>query len=189
MREAADLLLAAPARLGGVRLAAVDGPSGAGKTTRADELVSYLLDRGHQVGLVPADHFATWDDPVAWWPRLVTGVLAPLAAGRPGRYQRTAWTDGQPHLADWVDVPVPEILVLEGVSTGRKSVSDRLSGLFWVELANAADRLERAVARDGEMCRDPLRRWQEFEVGWFAVDRTRQRADRILVAEGHRKIG
>ena len=35
--------------------------------------------------------------------------------------------------------------------------------------------LERAVARDGEQAREPLRRWQEFERGWFAVDRTRAR--------------
>jgi hypothetical protein len=47
-----------------------------------------------------------------------------------------------------------------------------LSGLVWCEHSDPAERLERAVARDGEETREPLRVWQRFEVGWFGVDQT-----------------
>ncbi|MGQ0842287.1 uridine kinase family protein [Actinokineospora sp.] len=132
--------------------------------------------------LVPTDHFATWTDPVAWWPRLVDGVLTPLAAGRPGRYQAVAWSDGTPRLGEWITVEVPDVLVLEGVSAGRRSIEPLLSALAWVELPEPAVRLARAVARDGEACRAELVRWQAFETGWFAVDGTRDRASVTLVS-------
>lgn len=161
-----------PPRLGGVRLVAIDGPSGSGKSTLADRLAEQF-----GATVVSTDDFATWDDPVAWWPRLESGVLVPLAAGRPGRYRRTEWTDGRPHAGATVTVEVPEVLVLEGVSAGRRSIRPRLSALIWCELGNTDDRRVRVVARDGEASREPLVAWQEFESGWFAVDGTRDAAD------------
>ena len=165
-------IMAAPARLGDVRLVAVDGPSGSGKSVFADRLVAELPD----AVLVRTDDFATWDDPVAWWPRLVDGVLVPLSAGRPGRYRRTEWRDGRPYPGREVTVRVPRVLLVEGVSSGRRSIRPRLSYLVWCELPDPAARLARAVARDGEQCRDQLRAWQSFETGWFAVDDTRAAA-------------
>jgi hypothetical protein len=165
-------MLAAPARLGTVRLVAIDGPSGSGKSSLADRLLAELPD----AELVRTDDFATWDDPVAWWPRLVDGVLVPLQRGLPGRYRRTVWSDGVPRPGDHVTVRVPRVLLLEGVSSGRRSVRPRLSYLVWCEVFDAAERLARAVARDGEECREPLLTWQAFETGWFAVDGTREAA-------------
>ncbi|OZM73453.1 uridine kinase [Amycolatopsis antarctica] len=169
--------LAAPARLGGVRLLAVDGPSGAGKSTFADRVVEALRARAARTVLLRTDDFATWDDPVAWWPRLRDGVLAPYAEGRPGRYRRVEWPDGRPVPGEYVDVEVPDVLVLEGVSAGRASVRPSLAHLSWLPGPDAATRLERAVARDGEPSRAPLTRWQAFERGWFAIDQPHLRAD------------
>ncbi|MGX7823506.1 uridine kinase family protein [Actinokineospora sp. 24-640] len=167
----ADAVLAGPPRLGGVRLVAVDGPSGSGKSTYAAALADAL-----GAAVIPTDHFATWDDPVAWWPRLREGVLVPLAAGRQGGYQRTEWSDGRPRPGAWLAVDPPGVLLLEGVSAGRRSLRSVMSALVWIELPDPAARLERAVARDGESCRAPLTAWQRFEAGWFAVDQTRSRA-------------
>jgi hypothetical protein len=169
-------ILAAPARLGDTRLVAVDGPSGSGKSSFADRLLASLPD----AVLVRTDDFATWDDPVSWWPRLVDGVLTPLSQGRLGGYQRTEWSDGRPRPGDLVTVRVPDILLVEGVSSGRRSVRARLSCLVWCEVDDPNERLARAVARDGEACREPLLTWQAFESGWFAVDRTRDAADYVL---------
>jgi uridine kinase len=167
-------VLAGPARLGPVRLVAVDGPSGAGKSTVAAALAKRLPG---SVAVVPTDHFATWAHPVAWWPRLVADVLEPLREGRAGRYRPMAWTTGTPVLsARLVAVPVPDVLVVEGVSAGRRSVRPWLTCLVWVELADPAVRLARSVARDGERDRANLERWQRFETGWFAVDGTRAAA-------------
>ncbi|WP_243726691.1 uridine kinase family protein [Actinocrispum wychmicini] len=176
MDEIRTATLAAPPRLGGVRLVAVDGPSGAGKSTLAARIAAVVPDSV----LISTDDFATWDDPVAWWPRLDSGVLRPLAEGRPGRYQRTEWPGGVPRLGAWITVDVPSVLVLEGVSAGRRAVQDRLSCLFWVDFADAPQRLERSVRRDGEPSRPYFRRWQEFEAGWFAVDDTAARASQKI---------
>jgi len=166
-------------RLGRVRLVAVDGPSGSGKSTYAAGLAARLGAR-----LISTDDFATWDDPVSWWPRLVTGVLEPLAGGRPGRYVRTEWTEGRPHPGATVTVEVPDVLVLEGVSAGRRSVSPLLSALVWCADPDPVRRLARAVARDGEPARKSLVDWQLFEVGWFAVDQTMRRADYLEMTTG-----
>jgi len=161
-----------PPRLGAVTLVAIDGPSGSGKSTLADELAGEL---GAEI--IRTDDFATWDDPVAWWPRLRDGVLHPLAAGRPGSYTRTEWTDGTPGPGAMITVNPPKVLLLEGVSAGRRSVRPLLSALVWREVADPGERLERAVARDGESSRTRLMAWQRFENGWFPVDGTKAAAD------------
>jgi energy-coupling factor transporter ATP-binding protein EcfA2 len=153
-----------------MRIVAIDGPSGGGKSTYAATLPGTV---------VPTDHFATWDDPVSWWPRLVDGVVRPLMRGEPGRYRRMDWVDGVPRLGAEVVVEPTEILIIEGVSSGRKSAAPWLSELIWVEAENS---LERAVRRDGEASRQNLLRWKDFECGWFAVDDTRNRADLVVTS-------
>jgi hypothetical protein len=181
-----EALLAAPARLGTVRLLAIDGPSGAGKSTLAARIAAGLRARGCRTELVSTDAFATWDDPVSWWPRLVDGVLKPLANGVEGAYRRTDWAGGAPWPGELVRVPVPEVLVLEGVSSGRTSVRPLLSHLCWLSGGSGSARLARTVARDGEAARGELGRWQRFERGWFAVDGTAAAADTRLSSEPSR---
>ena len=161
-----------PPRLGRTTLIAVDGPSGSGKTTYAAELAREL-----GATVVSTDDFATWEQPVSWWPRLVQDVLIPIEMGKTAYYQRIEWTDGRPYLGGYRRIEPPEVLVIEGVSAGRGSISDTLSHLVWCELPDETIRLERAVARDGEATRKHLLTWQDFERGWFAVDQTKARAD------------
>lgn len=163
-----------------MRLLAIDGPSGAGKSTFASQVVHELRGRQVNTALVSTDAFATWDDPVSWWRRLVEGVLAPLEAGNAGTYRRVDWSSGEPLPGELVRVDVPEVLVVEGVSSGRTSVRPRLSWLCWLDGGDSEARLARSVARDGEGSRNDLRRWQRFERGWFAVDGTRDAADTRL---------
>lgn len=177
LAEVAARVWDAPARLGAVRLVAVDGPSGSGKSTFADGLVARLRASGAIAGLVRTDDFATWEEPVQWWPRLVEGVLVPLGRGEAGGYRRVEWPRGRPEPGAWVTVEVPDVLVLEGVSAARRSVSRWASLVVWVEEEDAQRRLERAVVRDGVESRPELVRWQEFERRWFAADDPRSRAD------------
>ncbi|APU12298.1 MULTISPECIES: uridine kinase [Actinoalloteichus] len=178
-----DAVLRRPARLGRVRVLAVDGPSGSGKSTLADAILAALPARGVVGGLVRSDDFATWTEPEGWWDRLEHGVLAPLRAGRPGGYRRIEWTDSGPQPGGSVEVPIPEVLVLEGVTTGRRAASELLSLLVWISWGDEQHRRERAVARDGEVIRTPMHGWQRFERAWFAEDRPWERAD-VLVTDG-----
>lgn len=225
MAVAAALALARPARLGAVRLVAVDGPSGSGKTTLAGTLAEQIarlaggrvvrppraaptaaptpaeddadaesgptpprpasgrvLRRpdGPTVAVVSTDLLATWEEPLSWWPVLEEHLLAPLALGETARLPVVQWVSGHPRPGGRIRVPPVDVLVLEGVSSGRAAITDRLSALVWVEVPDAAERLERAVARDGEESRGFLLRWQIQEAEHFAADRTRQRADLVI---------
>lgn len=176
----AGLLRDRPARLGAVRLVTVDGPSGSGKSTFAAELAAWLGRDGVDVALVSTDLLATWDDPFDWWPHLESGLLGPLAAGQDGVLARVTWVAGEPVPAPPLAVPVPQVLVLEGVSAGRRLIAARTSVAVWVEVPDAARRLERAVTRDGESSRTFLQQWQVAEQAHFARESTRSRAEVVV---------
>jgi pantothenate kinase-related protein Tda10 len=60
-----NAVLAAPPKLGRVRLLAIDGPSGAGKSVLTSAVVTELRGRGFSAARVSTDDFATWEDPVS----------------------------------------------------------------------------------------------------------------------------
>jgi uridine kinase len=154
---------------------AIDGPSGAGKSTLARGLAAELRAAGYPVALVSTDFYATWDNPVAWWPTMETEVLGPLLRGHHAYPRPLIWPDGDPTPGPEVRISTAPLVILEGVSSARRSFADRTDLALWLDGPDPATRLERAVARDGERARAQLHRWQEFERGWFAVDRTRER--------------
>lgn len=156
-------------------IVAIDGPSGAGKSTVADLLVAQLRERGAGVTLVRTDDFATWDDPVAWWPELEADVLHSFVRRRDYRYRPRVWRDGVATPGPQVWIEWQPLLIIEGVSSARRRIANRLAHALWLDGGTEAERLERDVARDGEKSRVHLQQWQEFERGWFTVDRTRER--------------
>lgn len=178
-----DLALARPSRLGPVRLVCVDGPAGSGKSTFAGALAAHLQAREVRAAVLHLDDlYAGWtglDGDVA--PRLAAQVLEPLRRGRDARYQRYDWAAGR--FAEWVDVPRPDVLVVEGCGSGRRAVAADAVVLVWVE-APAGMRLERGLARDGEALRPQWERWMRDEQAHFARERTPDRAHVRLDAYG-----
>ncbi|MEV8638861.1 hypothetical protein AB0395_45120 [Streptosporangium sp. NPDC051023] len=170
--DLADTIRRLPPSCGPVRLVAVDGPGGSGKTTFAGRLAQAL---GAQV--VHSDDFPVpWDEvPQAWFGNVEEQVLGPLAAGLPGRYRRYDWVRGG--YTDWVDVPVAPVLLLEGVSTARRTTPAAFT--VWVG-APAKLRQARVLARDGERFAAQWREWRLAEEKWFTADDTRARADLLL---------
>jgi uridine kinase len=165
-------VLAAPARLGAVRLVCVDGPAGSGKTTFAGRLTDAL---GADAGLVHLeDLYAGWTltGAVA---RLSAGVLRPLAEGRPGTHHRYDWAAGR-FDDEPVAVPLPRVLVVEGCGSSPRALAPWTSLRIWVE-APAPLRLARGLARDGADLSAHWRRWQQSEAAHFAAEDTRARAD------------
>ncbi|GAA2057817.1 hypothetical protein [Williamsia deligens] len=159
----------------------IDGPSGAGKSTFADALMRELAARRVHAALVRTDEFATWDDPAGWWPELEREVLQAYRRGHDYRHRPRVWSGDVAEPGPRVWRRWEPLLVIEGVTSARRRVSGDVSQAFWINGDDRDARLERAVARDGESARPHLRRWQDFETGWFAVDRTRERC-RVLDA-------
>ena len=178
---AARLLARSTPHLGEIRLGVVDGPSGSGKSTFAQAWARACesLSSG-PVALLSTDLLATWDDPFGWWDRLEAGVLRPLSRGLTGRLVANDWSTGVPVPGRLVTVAPPAMLILEGVSAGRWAVADRAGVLAWLELPDPAERLRRAVERDGEGSRRFLQQWQDDEDRHFAADGTRLRADLVV---------
>lgn len=191
-------VLATPPRLGRVRLVCVDGPAGSGKTTLAGRLVRALEpapaaggrspaasppDRSRAVVLHLDDLYEGWAGLDGVWDRLAEQVLDPLATGSPGRYQRYDWGAGR--FAEWVDVPVPDVLVVEGCGSAPRAADGRTVLVVWVE-APTAVRFRRGLDRDGEALRAEWERWMDLEAAHFAREGTRARAD--VVVDGTRTL-
>ena len=166
-----------PPRLGPVRLVAVDGPSGAGKTRFALALAGHL-----DAPVVHTDDLLDgWDDQFTFWPRLEEQVLRPLRRGAPATYRRYQWHRGA-FGGDPVTVEPAPVVVLEGVSSARRAIRGELSLAVFVS-APAGLRLSRALARDGDdslAYRAYLGRWRAAEDLHFAADRTAASADLLI---------
>lgn len=180
--ELAAELIAAAQRIAdddGLRsgIIAIDGPSGAGKSSFADALVGRLHERGRRTLLIRTDHYATWDEPASWWPELERDVLAPFARSHDIDYRPRVWVDGVPRIGPVKLRRWAPLLIIEGVTSARQAIADRLDRAFWLDGPSPEERLARSVARDGEAEREHLAAWQRWEQGWFAVDRTRERCD------------
>lgn len=162
--------------LGATRLVAVDGPGGSGKSTLARRLARELGN----ATIIETDDFASWDVPLDWWDRFETDVLAAIATGQPRiRYRRHDWITDR--LGDWREHPIGAVTILEGVSSSRAAIADRLSYALWVETPPSV-RLARGLDRDGEARRAQWESWMAAEDAFFAADGARDRADLVVDA-------
>jgi uridine kinase len=154
------------------RLIAIDGPGGAGKTSLATWLGKEL-----DAPVVHTDEFASWEDTVNWWPELIERVLEPLAAGEPARYQPTSWA-GEKHEPVVLDPGVGTV-ILEGVTATRRAFRPYLAYSIWIETERTL-RLQRGIARDGELAREQWERWMAEEDRYIAAERPAAHADAVL---------
>jgi uridine kinase len=163
-------------RLGETRLVAVDGPSGAGKTSFAARLAEAIRPG---TPIVHTDDLLDgWDDQVTFWPRLEEWVLAPLREGRAGRYRRYDWEAGR-FGREWTEVPPAPVVVLEGVTAARAQVRPELTLSVFLT-APLAERIRRTDHRDGVTLSSYLRKWRRGEEAHFASDATAHHADVVL---------
>jgi uridine kinase len=160
-------------------IVAIDGPGGSGKSTLAGRLSEALGG----AALVHTDDFASWDNPLDWWPRLIEQVLKPLALNRAARYQRYDWDLRQ--LAEWHVLSPAAYLVLEGVSASRQAFRPYLSYSIWVETPRA-ERLRRGLERDGEALRAQWEQWMIEEDAY--VEREQPRRSASVIVSGTERL-
>jgi uridine kinase len=171
-RAIAGIRAARPPRAVASRIVAIDGPGGAGKTSLAE----WLGRRLDGAPTIHTDDFASWDDQLGWWPRMLTEVLEPLAAGRAAVFMPTSW-DGHPR--DRVVVEAGELVILEGVASSRAAFRPYLSYSIWVETPSEL-RLARGLARDGESMRPQWGEWMAVEDRYLEDERPADHADLVL---------
>ena len=154
------------------RIIAIDGPGGAGKTT----LAAWLAEKLGATAVIHTDDFASWDNPLNWWPLLVEQALKPLAEGAVARYQPTVWA-GEKRTPVLIE-PGGTVL-LEGVTAARSAFRPYLAYAIWVETDRAV-RLQRGIDRDGENAREQWERWMADEDDYIARERPAEHVDLVL---------
>ncbi|WP_433794468.1 dephospho-CoA kinase [Actinoplanes sp. CA-252034] len=161
----------------GRRVLAVEGRSGAGKTTLARAVAGRL-----GAPLIHMDDlYAGWDGLREGVEELRSRVLEPLAEGRPAGWRRFDWAAGA--YAEEHPVPDADWLVVEGVGSGGRVLRPYLCGVVWVD-APTAVRKRRALARDGETYAPHWARWARQEDAFYAADQVRETADLIVENPG-----
>lgn len=88
-RAAALIAATRPVTTMTTTIVAIDGLGGAGKSTLAASL-SGRFDGT----VIHTDDFASWDEPLEWWPRMIDEVLIPFASNRAARFRRFDWSLG-----------------------------------------------------------------------------------------------
>jgi phosphoribulokinase len=170
-------------------LVGIDGQGGAGKSTFARAVVSELgyavvvqgddfyrdLPDDERAALDPAAGVEQYFD----WQRLRREVLEPVRRGDAVlRYQRYDWDRAA--MGDWVEQPMPDVVVVEGVYTLRPQLLDLIDVGVWVETSEET-RLRRQVER-GENDDVWIRRWVAAEDHYVATHDPRSAA--VLHVEG-----
>jgi uridine kinase len=160
-------------RAGEVRLVAIDGPGGAGKSTFASVLAAAL----DGAPIVHTDDFASADNAITWWPRLLEQVIDPLVRSEPAHYQRYDWPTKS--LAEWIDLEPAPVVIVEGVTAARNEWRHHLAFIIWIETPQL-ERLRRGLDRDGDNAVEDWETWGSEEDQHYVNDPTRHHADVIV---------
>ena len=153
---------------------AIDGRSGAGKTTLAIELAARLREH-HKVSLFHLeDIYPGWNGLAAGIERYASTVLAPLHRGEPAEW--VSW-DWNAHYDGVTRTTLPaEIVLVEGVGAAAEAARPYLAAVIWAD-SPEQDRRSRALARDGESYEPYWDEWAAQEQEWLAQDDVPAHAD------------
>lgn len=153
---------------------AVDGRSGAGKTTLAVELAARLRQH-HKVSLFHLeDIYPGWNGLRTGIERYVATVLTPLSQGTAAEW--VSW-DWERHYDGGLNVTLPaEIVIVEGVGSAADAARPMLDAVVWVE-APGDDRRRRALTRDGSTYEPYWDTWAAQEEEWLSDDSVIAEAD------------
>ncbi|MFG3499088.1 uridine kinase [Streptomyces sp. NPDC047928] len=162
-----------PPSCGRVRLVAVDGHAGSGKSTFAARLADALGG----APVLHLDDIATHDELFDWTGRLRAEVLEPLSHDRTARF----------HPYDWISrrfgparpLPPAPVVLIEGVGAGRRALRPWLTWLMWMDKGRE-ESWSRGRDRDGTGQSAFWDGWAVAETRHFAQDPSRPFAHALV---------
>ncbi|TQK43269.1 uridine kinase [Streptomyces sp. SLBN-118] len=176
----ARALRALPPSCGPVRLIAVDGHAGSGKSTFAARLAAAVGDdeRGGGAPVLHLDDLAGHEEFFGWTDRILTEVIEPLSNGRTAHFHPYDWNlrrfGSSPHALE-----AAPVVLIEGVGAGRRVLRPHLAGLLWME-RGAEESWQRGRQRDGSELSAFWDDWTVAETRHFAADPSRPFADALI---------
>ena len=141
-------LRAQPPSCGPVRLVAVDGHAGSGKTTFAAGLAEELGG----APVLHLDDLASHESFFGWTGRLTEQVLTPLSRGRSARYAPYDWRRRSFPPDASATLPPESVVLIEGVGAGRRALRPHLACVLWMDVP-AEEAWHRGRIRDGPRAR------------------------------------
>lgn len=163
----------APPSCGDVRVIALDGRSGSGKTSLAGAIA-----REWDAPVVSMDSiYPGWSGLSAASHMLVAHVLRPLARGEQPVVPTWDWLADRP--GPLLPITVGHRLVVEGCGSSVGEASTLEGTRVWLD-GPAELRRRRAIDRDGPLFEEYWEMWAQQEATLFAADHTRERAQIVL---------
>ncbi|WP_055536221.1 AAA family ATPase [Streptomyces alboniger] len=163
-----------PPSCGPVRLIAVDGHAGSGKSTFARRLAEALGG----APVLRLDDIASHEELFDWTERLGRQIVGPLSRGETARYATYDWTERRFGPAEESLPPAP-VVIVEGVGAGRRALRARLAAVLWMDVPRE-EAWRRGRHRDGAVQRDFWDGWEPAELRHFAEDPSRPFADLLV---------
>ncbi|WP_124039473.1 hypothetical protein [Neoactinobaculum massilliense] len=136
--------------------AALDGRSGAGKTSTATRMAGALRARGLTVTVLEVETFvAGWDGLEAGTHRVAHTILAPLSHGESPLVASWNWVEN--HWNEPAPIPLTDVLVLAGCGATSFACAPYMDVTAWLEAPESVRRA-RVAKRDG----DPSAWWERW---------------------------
>ncbi|MEU7577847.1 AAA family ATPase [Streptomyces sp. NPDC041068] len=170
----ADPLRRLPPSCGPVRLIAVDGHAGSGKSTFARRLAEALGG----APVLRLDDIASHTELFGWTERLREQVLGPLSRGETAHHATYDWNERRFGPAGRALPPAP-VVIVEGVGAGRRALRPHLAALLWMDVPRE-EAWRRGRARDGAVQSDFWDGWEPAELRHFADDPSRPFAQLLV---------
>jgi uridine kinase len=157
---------------------AIDGPAGAGKTTLAHEI--YLaLSLKMSVNVIHMDDlYDGWDNALgADLSAILKYLVNQHQKGSSAQIKRYNWSTSS--FGESENIEPADLLILEGVGSGDKSLQDDLAALIWIDIDPEIG-VMRVIDRDGYQVEDEMKKWLGTQQEYFSQHSTREKADFIL---------
>ena len=157
---------------------AIDGPAGAGKTTLAHEIFLALSTKMSVKVIHMDDLYDGWGNALSNdLSKILQYLVNQHEAKSPAKIQRYNWESSS--FGQSEELPVCDLLILEGVGCGDKELQDHLAALIRMEI-DPADGLKRVIDRDGAQVKAEMEKWLGTQAEYFLQHSTREKADFIL---------